>query len=983
MNRRNWGSLAVILVALPAFAQQTGAIVGKVTAKDGKGIAGVQIDAASSVMPQPRRVVTGENGEYRLPFLPPGMYTLTFLKSGLLPAKRAVEVLLQQNTGVNVAMNVAEIASAQVEVTAQATLVDRSSAELKSAVSSDMINAVPSGHDYRDMMKLIPGVAYTQDTVRGPSAGGSGQDNVYKFDGVNVTMPLFGTLSAEPATHDIDQIAVVKGGADATGFNRAAGFSVNSVSKSGTNTFTGGLSYDLRRDSWVAKRTNASASQFEQNRTYLAFDVGGPVLADKLFFFASYYRPTYTQQNQSNVYGAVPELESVRNEGFGKLTIAPFNTLLISASFRSSKKSESHYGIGGFSNPSVSMGYESEQKISILEGTWNVVPNGFFNFKYTDFGLKTKGRPDTLMPFKAAVDGSMKLNVSALDTQGLFNVPSPKTGTTAPELAYNATIAPFIAKYGYISATTGLATGGGAVGGGSQIDANDFYRRSWQIAYDTTIGSEVTHDLHFAYQWNLDSEDLARTANGWGSIQMPYNTTVPTGFPNAGQAVTYQATLSQQGILRPTIHSEYSSENIEVNDKIRWRDFTFNVGFMISDDRLYGQDLKENPYTISGYEVSLGSKYLMHEIKWKDTLQPRFGVTWAYSGSNTVYANWARYVPSASSLPRAASWARNWVSRIIDVYFDASGNMLANVPRSSSAGKLFQAGIKPRRTDELLLGTTRDFGKGLTARLYGRYRRSYNFWEDTNNNARLDFAAPDSVPHAYYIENLGAKMAQLGGGSNNSYVIAQLDGSLNRYYEVALETEYSREKFTLGGSYVWSHYFGNFDQDASTGGATANDSNVFIGSSNIADDQGRQLWNFKYGNLRGDRRHKLKVYGYYTTPWQGQIGFYAIYQSGQPWEKHDYKLYTGIGGSADDTNRYAEPAGSQVSSSHTQLDLKYMQPFSLFQKVRLELILDVFNVFNKQTGYNIQYNANTTTTYGRPLSFYNPRTMQLGLKLKF
>ena len=45
-------------------------------------------------------------------------------------------------------------------------------------------------------------------SIRGPSGGGSGQDNVYQFDGVNVTLPLFGTLSAEPASHDIDQVTV-------------------------------------------------------------------------------------------------------------------------------------------------------------------------------------------------------------------------------------------------------------------------------------------------------------------------------------------------------------------------------------------------------------------------------------------------------------------------------------------------------------------------------------------------------------------------------------------------------------------------------------------------------------------------------------------------------------------------------------------------------------------------------------------------------
>ena len=93
---------------------------------------------------------------------------------------------------------------------------------------------------------------YTQDQTRGPSAGGSGQDNVYQFDGVNVTLPLFGTLSAEPASHDIAQITVIKGGARAVDFDRSGGFSIDSVSKSGTSRYSGQVSYQLQTEGMAA-----------------------------------------------------------------------------------------------------------------------------------------------------------------------------------------------------------------------------------------------------------------------------------------------------------------------------------------------------------------------------------------------------------------------------------------------------------------------------------------------------------------------------------------------------------------------------------------------------------------------------------------------------------------------------------------------------------------------------------------------------------
>jgi hypothetical protein len=144
-------------------------------------------------------------------------------------------------------------------------------------------------------------VQYTQDTVRGPSAGGSGQDNVYLFDGVNVTLPQYGTLSAEPASHDIAQVTVLKGGAKAVDFNRAGGFAIDSVSKSGTGQYHGELSYQLQTKGMASELTSGAQSRYEQDRDWLNASLGGPILKDRLYFFGSYYRPTKTRSNAANL----------------------------------------------------------------------------------------------------------------------------------------------------------------------------------------------------------------------------------------------------------------------------------------------------------------------------------------------------------------------------------------------------------------------------------------------------------------------------------------------------------------------------------------------------------------------------------------------------------------------------------------------------------------------------------------------------------
>src|SRR6476661_4658787 len=156
-------------------------------------------------------------------------------------------------------------------------MIDKNSAAITSGLSNDRIRSLPVGTQYRDLINLIPGVQYTQDQVRGPSAGASGQDNVYQFDGVNVTLPLFGTLSAEPASHDIAQVTVIKGGARAVDFDRSGGFSIDSVSKSGTNRYSGQFSYQFQTENMSAELTTGAQSRFQSDRSWLDTNVGGPI----------------------------------------------------------------------------------------------------------------------------------------------------------------------------------------------------------------------------------------------------------------------------------------------------------------------------------------------------------------------------------------------------------------------------------------------------------------------------------------------------------------------------------------------------------------------------------------------------------------------------------------------------------------------------------------------------------------------------------
>ncbi len=966
------GMLALLLIlgSMPALGQQTGSISGTVLSADGDPLPGITIEATSDVLPRPRTAFSGADGTFRLVQLPPGDYTVTFSLEGLATTEQEMKVLLQQNSAVKVTMQ-PEAVSEQVTVVGELATIDTTSAEIKNTVTSDTFDQLPVGQQYRDLIKLIPGVQYSEDKVRGPSAGGSGQDNVYLFDGVNVSLPLFGTLSSDSSSNDVDQVSIIKGGAKALDFNRSGGFTVNTISKSGTNLFHGTASYQIQNQGMSAKRDVDSAAAFSRDQDWTSLSVGGPIVPSNLTFYASYYRPTTTSDSRSNLYGSVPDAKSTRDEYFGKLTWTPNDSILVHGSYRDSQNDDQGSGVTGEAIAgTASSGSDSKLQIGTLEASWVVNDRSFVNFKATDFTNDFNSRPDNVLGFDIRSDGTVGLDVNNLDRMGRLSVPKPLAG----ENAFNAFIQPLINQYGFIQ--NGVPTGGGIVGVGTTFNDQNFDRQSYQLGYDLLIGDH--HELHFGYQNSSDGEDLSRTSNGWGSITVPGGrATMPDGTPIFFEArFQQQSVVDLNGNISPIITSEFESQSIEINDSMTFDKWSFNAGVLVSNDKLYGQGLRKNSSNVSGFELAPGNRYKMHEDDFSDMIQPRLGATRTLKdGRATVYASYARYHPAASSLPRAASWARN-LRRTIRGFFDANGNLLGIAGVRSSSGKFFQDNLNPRAIDEYMVGYSQQFNNGWTGKAYARYRYGYNFWEDTNNNARSRFLAPEGFSHDDYIPELGTFRSEIGG---SSYVIAELDNAFTKYYEANFDAEWRGTNAYFKGSYVWSHYYGNFDQDNTT---TGNDGNIFVGSSFIADGAGRQLWNNRYGNLRGDRRHQLKMYGYYNFKWNGSAGAYGVYQSGQPWEAWDVEVYRALTGSSSDTSRFAEPAGSRTTDAHYQVDLNYTQRFPIGDRYSFQLRADIFNAFDNQTGYNIQNKVNSAN-FGTPRSYFLPRRFQIAAKFTF
>ena len=427
------------------------------------------------------------------------------------------------------------------------------------------------------------------------------------------------------------------------------------------------------------------------------------------------------------------------------------------------------------------------------------------------------------------------------------------------------------------------------------------------------------------------------------------------------------------------IVSTTETTSLEVNDAIRYGDFSFNLGVLVSEDVLYGQGLRRAPGTYSGFVTAPGHEYRMHTIRSQDMIQPRLGAAWRWNGRDEVVLNYARYHPAANSLARAASWDRN-TRATLRVLFDEAGRIITHEPLPGSSGKVFQRGLKPRRIDEWTVGASRDLSGSLALRAHLRWRDGAHFWEDTWNGSRGYDNAPAHVDaKGLYVPDLDQVRAEIGG---SSYVIAALDDAYTDYWEAAVELEWRTSRGYLNASYVHSRYRGNFDQDNTS---AVNDANRFIGSSNLADGYGRQLWDLKDGVLRGDRPHLLKVFGTLDLPWQATAGVFGVYQSGQPWEAWDAVAY-GLPSYFSSTIRYAERAGSRRSPSHWQVDVSYAQNVvspggaTVPDRPTVRLRVELFNLFDRQTGYNMNPYVRDAN-FGAPRNRFDSRRVQVSIRL--
>ncbi len=298
---------AVLLVvfSIPAAAQQpVGSISGVVTDPNGGVIPGAKVTVSSLSTGATRVVQTNESGFFQASTLLPGAYKVVVEYTGFARyTLDGVVVEVGQIARVNAVLQLATTTQA-VEVSASAAAVDTTQAIVGGVVTVRQIDQLPlNGRNYLELARLQPGVEIqeggafdpTKTRYTGISIGGRlGREARITIDGVDAVDEHVGTTTLNISQDSIQEFQLSTSAADAsTGLSGTGG--VNVITRRGSNDIHG-AAFAFGRGSSFAARPGLGPLNPDFDREQWGFNVGGPFLKDRLFWFTNFEQ---TRENSS------------------------------------------------------------------------------------------------------------------------------------------------------------------------------------------------------------------------------------------------------------------------------------------------------------------------------------------------------------------------------------------------------------------------------------------------------------------------------------------------------------------------------------------------------------------------------------------------------------------------------------------------------------------------------------------------------------
>ena len=985
---------AIVLMGTHASAQvQSGAIVVKATDQQNAPVPGATVTLTSPVMPSGRTAVTDTTGLVNFLSLQVGTYAAKVAMPGFATVNRPDIVVTQgQTVTIDVSLKVGGV-SEELTVSAATPVIDTKAATVSVNLDSKLLETTPGGKDIWNILEYkVPGIVFNQPDVGGnqgglqrafTSRGTPNSQNVQLLNGVNVGDPAaigFSMNYYEPST--FENIQVTTGAQDIS--MGTSGTLINMVTRSGTNRFGGQTlaTYQGEKTQWdnideyLKVRGFRPEAQAVGMITNFNVQGGGPVVPNKLFYFAS----ANDQRTHVNVPGypavspaQIPQLLSGNIQDTtditsitGKMTYAAnaANRLETYGNYQWYKKPNR----GASANTTLDSNTAEDDTFAISQLGWNTVVGGRlfgdtkFNYNNTNFPLNQKTELQTI-----------------------------------------------------VDNTTGIRLRNAA-------SSNLMFRRRWQVTsnwqYSIPQFLFGRHDFRGGFDNAYTPEDVTTTRIDnvnltWRSAAG--NANQPAG---PGQVTIFNSPLLVKRAVTNTalyVQDSYSLQRLTVIAGIRWE----RVEGTIPPQTHESSEYFPSGTTISGLNVNLNTGGTLTQYVVQDTFNevkasplwrnwaPRFSATYDLTGKGklvlkTSAGKYLDQIGTGTPGPNpngSVSQVYAWRDLDNDLFFDRGDAVWDGFKYvGGEFGALSSTNIpNPNPFDRTLRRTSRnEYTVGLDQELFRGFRLSTTFIHrierDPQGTVEADPDSWDAKFTRVSVPDPGRDGAFNTADDTRIEVFSQNPGvtlSSRTVNDDRLATKFNGIEITGTKRYSnnWTMLAGyTYSHTTVERTSLSNPNNAFVNAEGES----------------GGRRHNFKVSGSYEFPYQIVFGANYRISSGLPVTRTLQLVTCSATVTVDCVNQNltvnAEPRGSVELPALGTIDLRAGRMFRMESRGQLELSMDVYNLTNANTPYDVRTGSTLTTvryegaatgattqipTFLSPTAILGPRIIRLNVTYWF
>ncbi len=1043
MNRRfatlTLTALACATIASAQSSSTSGAVRGAVKDKSGRTVTSATLLLRNLSTGFTRTTTSNLQGEYHIGLLPVGAYELTVSAAGMRTLKDAnIQVSLGQNTVANFSLDKAE-ASATVEIVASATALDTTQVNNVTAIDSKLVESIPlQGRNFTDLVNLTPMSAPNDDGTRVSVGGARGIQNNLTIDGASYQSNFFGEQRGStriPFTFGADtikELQIITNAYDAQ-YGNAAGAVINTVSKTGTNEFSGSLLYQVRPSSLVSKirpvpydrlgtinTQTALTREFKQDMMNFVF--GGPIIKDKLHFFLGVETLHYTEDMTPGFATSATGGNSDANFQaflpiFGKLVVGNDGHTLASESgtpYKSDMRNTTYFGRLDWT---INESHRATLRVNAQDLQWKNGTTGLQSTFAPTTGVSNQGtEKDSGLSWVLELNsifGSNLVNEARLQ-RAIERRPRYANTTATPEVQVSS----------------------GFTWGQTNFLPNGLDEKTWQFidnltwtAGDWTFKGGIDYqkfdfvNSFYRYQNGAYSFSNYQTANQWATGTLTNSSSARLQY--TGSFSDYNGTISYGSkLIASYVQAQYAG----------LLDRRLNLSFGL---RVTKEDQPDNPRPNASFQG-------LDQANSSTSKDPRFGFTYDFNGKGTTllkggYGHFSSPNPSltvsntmnsngnttstfvitssGAAAPLLAAFNSGLLSygtRVTnggtvltalpqDVLRNPGNYGLATAFAASKTGQVWDPNNRMAVAKRMSLGLEHQYDNGLKLGIMGVYTMLENLQSFVNINMWQLTSTGTYDPNGYYQDGFATTVNRftttgvVAAGSfpssrpNKAVVNGRLL-DLTGFGNVALSKNNGEGRYqalALTASKVSDSGYGfqtalTFSQSKDN---NSNERDTFGTTSSMATPANPME---SYGYSDNDRRLRFTFAGYFPVIWKIRGSVNYSYSSGRPYSANyssdingdtftnDFALDKGFG-----RNQFRQP-------SLRTLDARFARDFEITKRFRIETFADIFNVFNwaNQRTSSTNYASNATGTPFSDFGYINvadrkTREIQLGVRAKF